>query len=79
MNNYYPISDLVKIINIKNAIMSVAGWEDSDVMADIVSHCTDFIDAYKVDIETNKLAFGEFERRMKSAYEWLKNEGAGLD
>ncbi len=76
---YYPISDLVKIINIRNAVMSVSGWDDSEAMLDIVSHCEEFITAYKVDEETNKLAFGEFERRMKAAYEWLKKEGAGLD
>lgn len=76
---YYPISDLVKIINIKNAIISILGWDDSEAMLDIVSHCNDFIEAYKVDEETNRLAFGEFGRRMKDAYEWLKNEGAGLD
>ena len=76
---YYPISDLVKIINIKNAIISVLGWDDSEAMLDIVSHCNDFIEAYKVDEKTNELAFGEFERRMIEAYEWLKKEGAGLD
>ena len=76
---YYPISDLVKIINIKNAVMSIPGWDDSNVMLDIVGHCNAFIEAYKVDEKTNELAFGEFERRMKNAYEWLKQEGAGLD
>lgn len=76
---YYPISDLVKIINIKKAIMEVTDWNNSDTMCDIVVHCTNFINAYMVEEEANKLAFGEFERRMKTAYEWLKNEGAGLD
>ena len=76
---YYSISDLVKIINIKNAIISVYGWDDSNTMLDIVNHCNDFIEAFKVDYETNKLAFGEYERRMIEAYEWLREEGAGLD
>lgn len=76
---YYPISDLIKIIGIRNSVMSVKDWDDSFTMLDIVSHCNDFIEAYKVDEETNKLAFGEFERRMITAYEWLKREGAGLD
>lgn len=76
---YYEISDLIKIINIRNAVISVEGWDNSNSMLDIVSHCNDFIEAFKVDEETDRSAFGEFGRRMKAAYKWLKEEGAGLD
>lgn len=77
---YYPIDDLVRIINIRNSIMSIQGWDKSAAMLRIVSHCEDFIDGAKVDKEkADAFTIETMELKMKTAYKWLKDEGAELE
>ncbi len=76
--HFFPISELVKIVNIRAAIVSVDGWYDSKEMQAIVSHCNDFIEAYKVNVSIYEPAYEKIERKAKTAYEWLKDMGAGL-
>ncbi|GHU53669.1 hypothetical protein AGMMS49975_12360 [Clostridia bacterium] len=73
---YYSVKDLVKIETIKNTIKSIGGWDNINLLIDVVVACDEFIEAFVADFDAEKLATGESEHKANHYYKKLKDLGA---
>ena len=68
------IKQFAEVLNLKNSLDSLDTdyLEDNEQLMDALSACNNFIMAYRVTDETDKLTGGEYTRRSNRHYKELK-------